>query len=374
MHVGKGIFFQNLDGLRSDSEVLAEELALAEIAEGQGFGSLWAAEHHFSGYHMCPSVTQVLTWLAAKTQHVRLGSMVVVLPWHEPVRVAEELAMLDHLSGGRLVVGFGRGLGRIEFDGFRLQMSESRQRFSEYAEAIVEAFDEGIMAYDGDIYHQPPVALRPKPLMSLRGRVYAAAVSPASFELCARLGIGIMVIAQKPWETTEAEVNGYRERYIQINGSEPPAPLLVSIVAVHDSPAGAEDLHRNHTVTYARSCADHYQFQDHSLAQVPGYEYYAKIAENIADHGLSGYVNFLADLQVHGTPDAVVEQLTDYVRRLDAAGVVVVTSFGGMEPEVARANQDLFTRKVLPRLTGIDPHRALLDTALGAKAAMVTGS
>src|SRR3954470_18387956 len=83
MHVGKGIFLQNLSGQAPDGDVVAHEMALADQAEGLGFESLWAAEHHFSGYHMCPSVTQILTYLAARTSTVRLGSMVVVLPWHE---------------------------------------------------------------------------------------------------------------------------------------------------------------------------------------------------------------------------------------------------------------------------------------------------
>src|SRR5258706_9539133 len=94
MHIGKGVFFQNLSGERTDAEVMHHELSLADRAEADGFQSLWAAEHHFTGYHMCPSVTQILTYLAGRTTSVRLGSMVVVLPWHEPVRVAEELSVL----------------------------------------------------------------------------------------------------------------------------------------------------------------------------------------------------------------------------------------------------------------------------------------
>ncbi|MGH9138994.1 MAG: LLM class flavin-dependent oxidoreductase [Acidimicrobiales bacterium] len=363
MHVGKGVFFQNLGDPDDDGAVVAHELALADEAEALGFESLWAAEHHFDGYHMCPNVMQTLTWLAARTRRARLGSMVVVLPWHEPVRVAEELSVLDHLSGGRLVLGLGRGLGRIEFEGFRIDMGESRDRFLEYAQAIVGAFDDGVLRFEGRYYRQPPVDVRPRPRAPLRNRVYASAVSPASMEIMARLGFGVMVIAQKPWSTTEAEVAGYRERFLEINGYEPPKPLLVSFVAVHESEQDAEELFERHLVRYAQSCLDHYEFDNSGLADIPGYEYYGKLAENIERHGADAFVRFLAGLQVWGTPDQVVEQLTENVRRLDAAGVIAVQSYGGMDAAVSRRNHELFAASVLPRLQAIDADRVIPDIA-----------
>jgi alkanesulfonate monooxygenase SsuD/methylene tetrahydromethanopterin reductase-like flavin-dependent oxidoreductase (luciferase family) len=312
---------------------------------------------------MCPNVLQVLTYLAGRTKELRLGSMVVVVPWHEPVRVAEELSVLDHLSGGRLLLGLGRGLGRVEFDGFRLDMGESRVRFVEYAEAIVKAFDSGVLVYDGELYRQPPVEVRPAPLASLRGRVYASAVSPASQEIMARLGFGVMVIAQKPWDTTEAEVRSYRERFVELNGAEPPRPLLVSFVAVHESEAGAEELFEQHIMANARSTVAHYEFANVNLADIPGYEYYGKLAENIGKYGVERFTRFLAELQVYGTPEQVTEELTEYVRRLDGAGVVANLSYGDMPPEVACANQELFARRVLPQLRAIDPGRDIEPVA-----------
>jgi alkanesulfonate monooxygenase SsuD/methylene tetrahydromethanopterin reductase-like flavin-dependent oxidoreductase (luciferase family) len=362
--VGRGIFFQNLDDLQSDGEIITGELALADRAEAAGFESLWVAEHHFTGYHLCPSPLQILTYLAGRTTNLRLGSMVVVLPWHEPIRVAEDLSMLDHLSGGRVVLGMGRGLGRVEFDGFRLPMSESRERFREYAEMLVEAFDTGIMRGPGPLYVQPPTPLRPRPLASLRGRTYASAVSPASMELMANLGFGVMVIAQKPWNVTVTEVAEYRERFIAVNGHEPPGPLLVSFVAVHESEDGAREMYERYHKRYARTCVDHYEFDNLGLADVPGYEYYGNIARNIDKHGVEGFVKFLADLQVHGTPAQVAERLLDSVRKLDGVGVVVVPSFGGMSPEVAARNQDLFVREVLPVLKAADPQRCLAEPSL----------
>src|SRR5262245_27483400 len=143
MHVGFGTFFQNLAGERSDHEVWSAELELADRAEQLGFGSVWTVEHHFADYTMSPNPLQFLTWVAARTERVRLGSMVCVLPWHDPVRLAEEASVVDHVSGGRLILGIGRGLARSEFDGFRVDMAKSRQLFTESAEAILSSFDTG---------------------------------------------------------------------------------------------------------------------------------------------------------------------------------------------------------------------------------------
>jgi alkanesulfonate monooxygenase SsuD/methylene tetrahydromethanopterin reductase-like flavin-dependent oxidoreductase (luciferase family) len=360
MHVGRGLFLQNNGDPARDAEILATELRLAERAEADGFDSLWAAEHHFDGYHMCPNPVQMLTYLAGRTRGPLLGSMVVVLPWHDPVRLAEDLVMVDHLSGGRLVLGVGRGLGRIEFEGFRVAMGESRPRFVEHAEALVRGFETGTMAHDGEHYRQPAVELRPGPRGSLRGRVYAAAVSPASMDIMARLGFGVLVIPQKPWETTEAEIRTYRERYLEINGVEPPRPLLATWTVVHESAAAARELHEEHTVRYARSIVDHYEFGNEGLADIPGYEYYGALAKNLRKHGLESFTRFLADLQVHGTPAAVTEQLVDYARRIDAAGVIAVLStFGHQSGTEAERNHDLFARSVLPQLQAVDTHRDL---------------
>ncbi len=149
------------------------------------------------------------------TTRVKLGTFVTVLPWHDPVRVVESFSVLDHLSDGRAILGIGRGLGRIEFNGFRAEMGESRRRFTEYSEAILEALETGYIEHDGEFYKQPRVEIRPRPLASFKGRTFASAVSPQSMELMARLGVGIMVIAQKPWETTEAELAEYRQRYLE---------------------------------------------------------------------------------------------------------------------------------------------------------------
>ncbi|MDB5480048.1 MAG: Luciferase-like, subgroup [Caulobacteraceae bacterium] len=354
MHVGLGLCFQALDGKTSDKEVYRFELGLAARAEAAGFNSIWTPEHHFSDYQMTPNVPQFLAWVAGQTRTIRLGTMVTVLPWHDPVRVAENFVLLDHLSEGRAIVGLGRGLGRIEFTGFRAEMGESRRRFTEYTEAILSGLESGVMQFDGELYKQPPVRLRPAPYASFRGRTFASAISPASIDLMARLGVGLMVIAQKPWPQVVEDLTAYRRRFLEINGHEAPKPILAVFVATHEDPVEAQRMREIYIQRYARSTVEHYEFGDVSFADIEGYEYYAGLARNIAKHGLEKFNGFLADLQVWGTPDAVVEKLTGYVDQLQAGGLLLLPSYGGMPNAVAQANYDLIARKVVPALLAHD--------------------
>lgn len=154
MRTGGATIFQNLGFVRSDVDVYRDELPLAEAAEGLGFDSVWAVEHHFTDYTMCPDPVQFLTYMAGKTTHAELGTMVVVLPWHNPIRVAENIALLDVLSGGRVILGIGRGLGRVEFEGMGVPMDESRPRFVEAAKIVLGALESGVADHDGEYLHQ----------------------------------------------------------------------------------------------------------------------------------------------------------------------------------------------------------------------------
>jgi alkanesulfonate monooxygenase SsuD/methylene tetrahydromethanopterin reductase-like flavin-dependent oxidoreductase (luciferase family) len=350
MHIGLGLTMQNLDGKLSDFDVYREELALAARAEGAGFDSVWMSEHHFSDYQLTPQTPMLLSWLAGQTTRLKLGQMVTVLPWHDPVRVAESYAVLDHLSGGRAIAGLGRGLGRIEFDNFRLAMGESRRRFAEYSEAVLEALETGYIEYDGELYRQPRAAIRPRPFASFKGRTFAAAVSPASMELMARMGVGILVIAQKPWETAEAELAQYRERYLELNGYEAPKPVLVLVVGVSRDRRAAQRMRDVYLQRWARSTVEHYEFDNPGFADIEGYEYYGALSNNIAKHGLERFNAFLADLQVWGTPEEVTEKLFDYTKRCDAGALVVDVTFGGMPYDEAAANFEVFATEVLPEL------------------------
>jgi alkanesulfonate monooxygenase SsuD/methylene tetrahydromethanopterin reductase-like flavin-dependent oxidoreductase (luciferase family) len=350
VHVGYSAFFQNVSGEHTDADVYRHELALADLAEPLGFDSVWAPEHHFTNYILVPSPVQFLSWVAARTQRVQLGAMINVLPWHDQVRLCEEWSVLDEMSGGRAILGLGRGLGRVEFDGFGVDMADSRGQFTEYAEAIINALDTGYIQGQGAHLQQSRAAIRPFPSRSFRGRTYASVVSPESIDLMAKLGVGLLIIAQKPWPITMEEISGYRQRYLELNGEPPPDPVIAVFVAVDEERSRAEERFERYVVNYSHSAVDHYQFADAGIAEIPGYEYYAGISGNIAKHGLDRFARFLAELQVWGTPDEVTDRLIEFQQMVGAGGVIGVFSYGGMPYAEAEHNLRCFASTVLPRL------------------------
>src|SRR3954452_14949622 len=137
---------------RSDAAVVGEHLALGDLSQPLGFDSIFAREPHFTGYAMSPAPTQLLAYYAGRTKRVQLGTAVIVLPWHDPVRVAEQIALLDILCGGRCLFGFGRGAASVEYEGFRVPMEEARPRFVEAAQIVVQALSNETFSYDGEFY------------------------------------------------------------------------------------------------------------------------------------------------------------------------------------------------------------------------------
>ena len=350
MHVGMATVFQNPARQRSDYEVYRNELRLADLAEGLGFESIWGVEHHFTDYTMCPDVVQFLAYMAGRTQTAQLGSMVIVLPWHDPMRVAEEVAMLDALSGGRMILGLGRGLGRVEFEGFRLKMDDSRERFTEAAQMLLQGLETGSCSFAGKHVQQPPRDIRPAPFKSFKGRTYAAAVSPESSQIMARLGIGILIIPQKPWPEMVKELDAYRAVYQEANGADAPPPVCAGWTFCDESEARAYDMARQYIGGYYESVLKHYELPSGHLKNQKGYEYYGKFVEKLGQYGEQDMIDFFMNLQVWGTPEQCYERILDVRRRVANSHFVGVFSYAGMDYGEAERNMRLFAGKVLPEL------------------------
>ncbi len=358
MHVGMATVFQNPKQMRADREVYRNELRLADLAEPLGFESIWGVEHHFTDYTMCPDVLQFLTYMAGRTTRARLGSMVVVLPWHDPLRVAEEVSMLDNISDGRLILGLGRGAGKVEFDGFRMPMDESRERFVESAEMLLRGLETGYCEYQGRFVRQPRAPIRPAPFKSFRGRTYAAAVSPESVRIMAELGVGILIIPQKPWHEVAKELEAYRAAYRGINKTDAPPPVCAGWTFCDASAERAHEMARRWIGGYYQTVLDHYQFAGDHLKTTKGYEYYGKMSEKIATYGTDKVIDYFMNLQVWGTPAQCYEKILDVRSRVGNDTFVGVFSYAGMDYAEAERNMRLFAKEVMPQLQQLGPAAA----------------
>lgn len=204
------LLFHRSDRRRSIKEVYDYNIRVADLLEELGFDGLWVSEHHFRDYGTVPNIFTMLSYLAARTERIRLGTGVVVLPLHNPVHVAEEAAQVDVLSGGRLELGVGRGYQSIEFDGFGQDLAEARDRFNESLDVITGLWTNETFRHEGRFYRTGEVELAPKPLQAPHPPLYVAAVSPETVELYARRGLPILADPAAPFRKVRKAAETWR--------------------------------------------------------------------------------------------------------------------------------------------------------------------
>ncbi|HEX4508226.1 MAG TPA: LLM class flavin-dependent oxidoreductase [Alphaproteobacteria bacterium] len=183
--------FHQHDGW-SESEVYRYNIEIVEYLEKMGFDGVWLAEHHFRDYGLCNSIPGLLSFIAARTSRIRLGTGIIVLPLHNPLNVAEEIAQLDMLSGGRVDFGVGRGYQSGEFTRFGIDLSEARDRFDEALDLILRLWREDAVTHEGKFYRCEDVTLKPKPMQRPRPPTYVASISPDTVKRCAQKGLPIL--------------------------------------------------------------------------------------------------------------------------------------------------------------------------------------
>jgi alkanesulfonate monooxygenase SsuD/methylene tetrahydromethanopterin reductase-like flavin-dependent oxidoreductase (luciferase family) len=349
LHIGVNLGFGNLHPDLSDEQMYAGEVRIAELADRLGFDSLWAVEHHFDDYAMCPDNVLLLAHLAGRTQHLRLGTGAVILPWNDPLRVAEKMIMLDILSGGRAIFGMGRGLSRMEYAPFGIPMDESRARFDEAAAMITEALETGYIEGSGPFYPQPRTRLRPGPRASFRGRLYCVAGSPDSVTSCVNLGASLMSIVTRPVPDLMPVYRSYREQYRARHAAEPPPISLNVNMYCHEDAETAAERAQRHIAAFFTSNVRHYEMAGGHFATTAGYERYAELAEGLRAAGLEKASAAYAASALWGTPAQILEQLAAISRVLGDFELIVLPSFGAMPYPRAERSLELFAKEVMPQ-------------------------
>jgi alkanesulfonate monooxygenase SsuD/methylene tetrahydromethanopterin reductase-like flavin-dependent oxidoreductase (luciferase family) len=362
MHVGMSAIFQNPGGNAGDPDldagVYALEYELADKAESLGFDSLWSVEHHLNGYAMCPDPLKFLMYFAGRTEKVKLGTMVVVMPWHTPLRIAEDASVLDQVSGGRLILGCGRGVAKQEFEGFGVDQNDARALLVEGIDAVKKGLDTGRIDYQGSVVKQSPVQVRPKPTRSFKGRIFGSAQSPETYELFGKLGIGILFIpGQKSWDDVAKDLGVYRDTYRKTHGEEAPAPIFAGWTFVDEDEKRAQELGYKYIRGYVDSALDHYNVGGAHMKTLKGYENYAKAVEEARAAGITEDMSkdYFVSNHIYGTPDQCVARISEIREKLGACAFLGVFNYAGMPADEARRNQALFAAKVLPRLKAIAP-------------------
>lgn len=316
-----------------------EYVDYAVEAEALGYDSIFVVEHHFTGYGQVSASLNLLTWVAAKTKTLRVGTAVMVLPWHNPVLLAEQAATLDLLSDGRLDFGVGKGYRHNEFASFRIPMSEAEERFEESLAVIVKAWtSESRFSHHGkywqfdDIVVEPPTAQQPHP------PIWMGAGSPASIRKVAQRGANVMFDQFATIETIGERLQVFKQACEEIGRPFNPAEVAVAR-AVYVAKDRADKQHALDQRLEA-------QKRTHSLAQAP-------------DGSNKSSMMTFADLRsasdesaLFGTPDEIAEKL-ERLRNLGVEHVLI------NNPNQARESLRRFAHELMPSFSSTRKMRAV---------------
>lgn len=312
--------------------VYARALERIAIMDETGYDAVWLAEHHFNTYSVCPSPHMMATHVAARTKNLRIGTAVSLAAFYHPLRLAEEIAFLDVLSGGRVNWGAGRGFDPTEFRAFGVQPEESAERFLEAVDIVVKAWGEDPLTHEGKFWSFENIDVLPKPVQKPHPPVWVAATSPESIERAAAQGHTILMdphashreIARKRQMYREALTrHGYSE-----DGREIPVARLLAIAGTEEEARAVARQGAAWTVgSYAKPKGD---TPNRGIDYKPG------------EDPVERYVR---DVVVTGTPERVVDEL---LRLRDEASIDYLLC-----APLSHESFVLFTEKVMPRLMGL---------------------
>jgi alkanesulfonate monooxygenase SsuD/methylene tetrahydromethanopterin reductase-like flavin-dependent oxidoreductase (luciferase family) len=333
-----------------DSQIYSEQFRLGDHVEPLGFDSLWTVEHHFTPYTMVNNPFQLLSYFAGRTERIEMGTMVVVAPWHDPLRVAEQFVALDYMLQGRQVkIGLGRGLGDREFGGLRVDMNESRGRFLETIEIVRKALSNEWFEHHGEYYDIPRLSLRPQPRTDgLADQLYCAWGSPSTLPYAANAGLKPMFIPSKGWSDYHDELKEFNDIRAK-NGLPNERATAVTWVYCSESHDEAYEGAVQYMAEYGNSAQRHYKLLGEHFAQLQGYDHYAKMSQLMRDAQGSGVTNDVyVQNHVWGTPDECLERLQNINQHMGVEELVGVFQYGSMPVELAEKSMRLFAKEVLP--------------------------
>ena len=333
-------FLAGAPGREDASSVFKRLVQLTQDAEELGFDSIWIAEHHFSTYGSIPNPLMMATRLAAETSKIRIGTAVLVLPFWHPLRVAEDIALADHLTGGRLEVGVGRGYQPYEFRRFGLTQDDARERTDETLSILLAALRNDVMSYDGKYNEIGETTVLPRPLQQPHPPIWLGANTKESFEIGARLGLrAFTATSGRPLDQAASESWA---NYLEAKSKHANVPPDFGVqVQICTMPTDDE----------ARAQMPHFRYQNRQVVSLRGGREHvlAGVTEATPYEGEPDLEEIFTTRSLSGSPDTVAASLT---RFRDACPMTLLNgtfSAGEMPLDVSRQSMRLFAEEVIPR-------------------------
>jgi len=324
---------------RSHQELYAEMLEEVAMADQMGFDSAWLSEHHFLDDGYCPSLLLTAAAIAARTNNIRIGTGVLLLPLHDPIRVAEDAAVADLISGGRLILGIGLGYRQEEFDGFGRSTKQRRGRMEEGIEILTKSWANEPFSLEGKYYKLDNINVTPKPVQQPIP-IWIGAFTEPAIRRAARIG----------------------------------APLYVPAIGVIPIVKYLFDMHSNLLKEYGRNPDDFEKplVREMYISEMNSDQAWEKIKEHVT-YTAKGYAswgsmvdregNLLSDpsdpilydiardQSIIGTPEECIETIKQYQAELPVDNLICRFKFPGISHEEAMRSMRLFVEKVLPEVS-----------------------
>jgi alkanesulfonate monooxygenase SsuD/methylene tetrahydromethanopterin reductase-like flavin-dependent oxidoreductase (luciferase family) len=337
---------------QTQQEAFDATLQMAEQAEALGFDGIWLAERHFSpprGTALISSIGSapllIATAIATRTSRIRIGTAVLLLPLGHPVRLAEEVATLDHLSQGRLNLGIGRSSFPRVYDGYNVPYEESRERFREYLDIMRSAWTQQRFSYTGTFYTCTDLEVIPKPFQHPYPPLHYAASIRETFETIGTMGLPLLVALigtsvsalatmiaayQAAWQAAghlgQGEVRLRLPIYVAATQNKAQTDPCASVMLYYD------------------------RLRQGYLRSLQGYES-AERTTRAAQLATLTYDEVLQERVVFGTPKEVTERLCALQQAVGLSGIIIEPNVGGgLHPELVAHSMALFAHEVAPRL------------------------
>ena len=335
-----------------------EMLEQIEYAERLGFDSVWLAEHHGSSYGSMPSPQVAAAAIASRTTHMRIGIAVSILPFDNPIRIAEDYAMVDVISGGRLDFGVGRGYQPHEFRmlGFGDQQAQSREVFREALDVILGVWQQDHFNYSGKHFEFADVSIVPRPLQQPHPPVYVAAISPETFDLVKERGLQMLVT---PTLMSLPELKQHvldAKRQLVDLGQDPRSLNFPMNWQMHisESPEKAKAETSSAFGWYFEKVMS---LVPQGANTPPSYERYAELAATFKAQGTVD----LETLREQGivlldTPEAAVESIRSLWQEIGQQEILCWMRIGGLEHEKVMRSLELFAKRAMPELKPLEPN------------------
>jgi alkanesulfonate monooxygenase SsuD/methylene tetrahydromethanopterin reductase-like flavin-dependent oxidoreductase (luciferase family) len=335
----------------SDADVIQNEFAQMCLSEELGFDTIWLTEHHFTEYGISVSPVALSAAIAARTKRIGIAWAAVILPFHDPIRLAEEIAFTDILSRGRLRVGVGRGNRPIEFAGYRVSQEESRERSDEILDVMIQAWTRDEVSYDGKFFKLDRVPVRPKPYQKPHPPLMVVASSPETEVLAARRGWPMLNSAlMGPMR----QIAQHRDIYVAAlreagrNDQQVREALSTWGVSRHIyvAPTDAEATREAEAAEmWFQQALARFLVPENIDAAPPSLQpRFRAIAANLAKVKVE---DLLRETVLFGSP----ERVRDGVREMQEMGVgelLCWMSFGGLPADKVERSMRLFAEKVMP--------------------------